>query len=100
MPIAGLPKEAAGLRLYRIVKDDLIPCELIMFDGGWAAVDTTLRRAQIAGCVEVGGQIEDHFADVYDKNGNMIETVTLDRGSYRSLKTHWMRCKIDRELWK
>lgn len=100
MPISGLPREATGLRLYRIVKEDLIPCELVMFVGGWAAVDTVLRRAQISGRVEVGGKIADHFADVYDAKGDMIETVSLDAGSYRILKTRWMRCKIDRDLWK
>jgi hypothetical protein len=100
MTISRLPREAAGLRLYRIAGDDLIPCELVMFDRGWGAVDTTLRRAQLSGRVEVGGKIENHFADVFDARGDMIETVALDSSSYRSLKTRWMRCKVDRELWK
>ena len=55
-----------------------------------------LRRAAISGRVETGGTIEDHFADVLDTNGSMVETVALDRRSYSALKNRWMRCKVER----
>lgn len=93
----NLPKSAAGLRLARITrKEELILCEAMRFDGGWAAVDTVLRRANVSGRVEVGGKIADHFADVLDDKGDIVETVSLDRASYHALKTKWMRCKVER----
>jgi hypothetical protein len=93
-----LPKESAGLRLARIdSRENLILCEAVCFVAGLPGVDTVLRRAAISGRVEVNGKIENHFADVLDANGSMIEIVALDAGSYRALKTHWMRCKVERE---
>lgn len=94
----ALPGETAGLKLHRIdARENLIACELMMFRGGRAAVNTVLRRAAIAGRVEVGGDIKDHFADVHDADGSLIETVALDAASYRSLKNKWMRCKTERQ---
>lgn len=91
-----LPPESQGLRLHRIDrKERLIACELVMFRGGRPAVNTVLRRAAIAGRVEVGGSIADHFADVHDAEGSLIETVALDAKSYKSLKTRWMRCRTE-----
>jgi hypothetical protein len=92
----GLPDETVGLRLCRHRGDDLILYEGIRFAAGRDGADTVLRRAALAGRVEVGGEIQDHFADVLDDNGDIIETVSLDRGSFNSLKNHWMRCKVDR----
>lgn len=94
----GLPDEARGLRLCRIdSKERLFLCEPVMFVNGAPAVDTVLRRAQIAGKVEVGAaQLGDYFADVLDREGAMIENVALDQKSYRSLKTRWMRCKVEK----
>lgn len=94
----ALPAEATGLRLARIAGERLILCEEVQFRDRRAAVDTTLRRAAISGRVEIGGEIADHFADVMDQNGDIVETVSLDAGSYRALKTRWMRCKVDRTL--
>ena len=91
-----IPPAAVGLRLYRIDKKErLIGCEAVRFTGGAVAVETTLRRAKISGRVEVGGKIADHFADVLDDQQSIIETVALDPGSYRALKTRWMRCKTE-----
>lgn len=96
--VAGLPKNATGLRLYKIVRERLIACEPVYFVNGWSAVDTVLRRAQLAGRVEIGGEIKDHFADVLiGTNGDFEETVALDRDSYNNLKNHWMRCRLDKE---
>ena len=92
-----LPAEAVGLRLHSVVKDRLIACEAIRFPGGRPAVGTTLRRAEISGRVEIGGEIQDHFADVLDDEQAIIETVALDAKSYRALKTRWMRCATLRE---
>lgn len=94
--VAGIPPEAVGLRLCRInSREELILCESVRFTAGWAAVETTLRRAEISGRVEVNGKIADHFADVLNDQQDIIETVALDAKSYRSLKTHWMRCKVE-----
>ena len=90
-----LPASSVGLRLARITsKEELILCEPIRFTAGHAAVETTLRRAAISGRVEVGGKIANHFADVLDGDGDMVETVALDRRSYNALKNRWMRCKV------
>lgn len=93
----GLPRASAGLRLARIdCKERLILCETVMFVKGFSAVELVLRRASISGRVEVGGSIANHFADVMSDAHTMVETVALDAGSYRALKTHWMRCKVER----
>lgn len=92
----NLSLEAVGLRLARINSQErLILCEAIRFNDGYAAIDTILRRATISGRVEIGGKIENHFVDVLNNNGDIIETVALDRRSYASLKNRWMRCKVE-----
>lgn len=97
MTLEKLPAASVGLRLGRLTrKDELILCEAMRFDGGRAAVYTTLRRAQISGRVEVGGNIKDHLADVLDDNSDIVETVALDSKSYSALKNRWMRCKVER----
>lgn len=97
----NLPAEAVGLRLARIDRSErLILCEAMRFDGGRAAVHTVLRRAQVSGRVEIGGDIADHFADVLDDNGDIVETVSLDARSYKALKTKWMRCRVDPISWQ
>lgn len=92
-----LPQTAVGLRLARVAGDDLILCEAMRFDGGYSAVRTVLRRANVSGRVEIGGEIANHFADVLDDQGDIVETVALDAKSYRALKTKWMRCKVERD---
>lgn len=97
MSIGKVPQTAVAVRLHRITpKDKLLACEAIQFAGGAAAIDTALRRARISGRCEVGGDIQDHFADLLDLDGSMIETVALDRGSYSALKNRWMRCRLER----
>ena len=91
-----IPAEAAGLKLHRLIGDRHIACEQVQFPDGRPAVITTLLRAEIAGRVEVDGEIEDHFVDVHDAEGDLIQTVALDAKSYRSLKTRWMRCRTER----
>lgn len=93
-----LPDSAAVVRLYKHVGDRLIACEAMIFPGGKQAIETTFRRAEISGRVDVGGDIKDHFADVLDADGDMIETVALDAKSYNALKNRWMRCKLDTEM--
>lgn len=91
-------REGVVLRLARIdSKERLILCEGVLFESA-AAVDTTLRRARISGRVEINGRIENHFADILDAEGGMVDTVALDRRSYAALKNRWMRCKVDKEL--
>jgi hypothetical protein len=93
-----VPKDAVALRLYRIVKDDPVACEAVRFADGAAAIDIVLRRAAISGRVEIEGEIEDHFGDFLAENGDLLSTVALDAKSYRALKNHWMRCKVDADL--
>lgn len=91
-----LPASAVGLRLARIRGDNLILCEAMRFDAGRSAVHTVLRRAQLSGRVEIGGEIGDYFVDALDEQGDIVETIALDRGSYGALKNRWMRCKVER----
>lgn len=94
--IKGLPVSARGLRLARIdSKERLILCETVMFVDGFRSVELVLARAEISGRVEVDGKIENHFADVMSDENSMVETVALDAESYRALKNHWMRCKVN-----
>lgn len=91
-----LPNETAGLRLCKMFPGDRLRlCEGVHFTKGRPAVDTVLRRAAIAGRVEVGGALQDHWADVLDSKGSLIGTVALDASSFRALKGHWMRCKYE-----
>jgi hypothetical protein len=94
----ALDKEASGLRLAKIVREELILCEEVHFVGGRPAIDTVLRRARLSGRVEIKDEVPDFFADVLAENGDILQTVSLDRGSYGALKNHWMRCRIDRML--
>lgn len=94
--MAELPEDAVGLQLFKIDrKDELIACEGVRFARGRAAVDTVLRRAAISGRVDIGGKINDHFADVLDDDGSIVETVALDARSYRALNSRWMRCRLE-----
>lgn len=96
--VYNLPPEACGLRLCKIFPgDDLRLCEAVRFTRGAPAVDTVLRRAAIAGRVEVEPEspLPDHFADILDANGDMIGNVALDAKSFRALKGYWMRCKYE-----
>lgn len=93
-----LPVETVGLRLCKMFPgDELRLCEGVRFTNGLPAVNTVLRRAGLAGRVEVGGKNQDHWADVLDDTGDWIETVALDAASFRSLKGHWMRCRYEPE---
>lgn len=90
----NIPAEATGLCLCKVVCDELIRCEEVQFTKGHAAVVTTLLRARIAGTVGPVGKTGDYWADILNKDGDWFETIALDRGSWNSLKNHWMRCRI------
>lgn len=93
--IGVIPAGTTGIRLARIIGEDLRLCEEVHFTRGAPAVDTVLRRARLSGRVEVdpAGPLPDYFADLLDQDGSMTGNVALDRGSFNKLKTHWMRCK-------
>ncbi len=86
--------KASGIRLCRMKGDDLFLCEEVHFVGKGAAVDTVLRRAEISGYVEVGGELKNHWADVIDPDGDIVFEVAWDGGSYHALKYRWARCKM------
>jgi hypothetical protein len=91
----AIPETATGVVLYRIRGERLIGCETCDFEQGSAGVELVMRRAAISGRVEVGGKLENHFADLLDKDGSMVETVALDAKSYGALKNRWMRCRVE-----
>lgn len=94
-----LPPEAAGIRLCKVVRGDLILCEMTLFDGGAAAVDTVLRRAGVSGKVGPVGETGDFWADIMNAEGDtLVETVTLDRRAWNAIKRRWARTKIEAPL--
>lgn len=87
--------ETTGLRLCKMVGDDLRLAEEIQFPAGRQAVLTVLNRASIAG--HVGGSIDqtsNWWADQMDADGSLIGEICLDRRSWNSLKNRWMRCRM------
>ena len=95
--IGLVPSDARVVVLYKHnAADELIACEPVEFCNGAPAIDTALRRAQISGRVLIGGDLQDYFADLRDTDGNTVESVALDQGSYRALKTRWMRTRLAR----
>lgn len=92
----NLPQDAAGLQLCKVVREKLILCEEVMFSNGRSAVENTLRRADVSGTVGPLGQTGDFWADVLNADGDMIDNIALDRGSWNSLKNRWMRCRIQK----
>lgn len=93
--IKDIPEAATGLRLCKMVGDELVLAEEVQFPGGLASVDVTLRRAAISGQVGPVGETGDWWADIFDAKGDMIETIALDRRSWNALKNRWMRCRIE-----
>jgi hypothetical protein len=92
----NLHPQAVGLKLYKLnAADELLGNELVIFQDGRKAVDTILRRAQLSGRVEIDGDIDRHFADVYIDEYTWDQTIALDAGSYRALKRVWARTKYD-----
>lgn len=91
----NIPKEAKGLRLCKMVGDQLRLSEPVIFARGAKAVETTLRRAAISGKVGPVGETGDYWADILTDPGTWVDTVALDRKSWNSLKNHWMRCKME-----
>lgn len=89
-----VPEWATGLRLCKVVNDELRMSEAVQFVKGRAAVDTVLRRAAISGNVGPVGGTGDYWADFLDINDDWAETVALDKAAWNSLKNHWMRCKM------
>lgn len=88
------PEGTTGLMLCKVVGDDLILCEPVQFVKGRPAVDTALRRARISGKVGPVGETGDYWADALNSDGDMVETIALDRHSWNALKNRWMRCRI------
>lgn len=90
-----VPYQTAGLRLCKMVNEELHLYEMMMFRGGAAAIDTTLRRAELSGPVGPLGETGDYWADLLNADGDWFETVALSRGAWNILKNRWMRCRRD-----
>ncbi len=92
----NIPYSACSVTLLRFSGEKLLACEPVRFEGGAPAIELVLRRAAISGRVELGETPHRHAADLRDANGDILDTVALDAGSYRALKTRWMRTRLDR----
>lgn len=90
----SIPKSVVAIRLCRCNNKSLYLSEEVGFSNGSLGIDTVLRRAAVSGHVEVGGLLGAYFSDLLDKEGDIVETVALDRGSYGALKNKWMKCKM------
>ena len=85
---------AVAVTLYKHQGDELVACVPVAFAHGWMGADTVLRRAAIAGEVHVEGELEEYYADLLDANGDILQSVALDAGSYSALKNKWMRTTL------
>lgn len=92
---AKIPEGVRGIRLCKMVGEDLRVSEIVMFQRGRPAVQTVLQRAAISGQVWPVGETGDFWADLMTEPGTWVETVALDRDSWNSLKNHWMRCRME-----
>lgn len=94
-----IPPNGVGLKLFKPSPSGkgITACETVQFVDGAAAINTILRRAYLSGHVVVdpAAPLPDYFADIMDSSGEMVGHVALDRESYKALKNHWMRCKIE-----
>lgn len=88
-----IPKEAGGFSLCVIRRrkggEQLDVCEGVHFKGGYAAVDTLFRRAQIYGWVGKFGQsVGDGcwFADLLDASGDTLDVIPMSREAWNYLK--------------
>lgn len=80
-------KQATGIRLCWSPKPEKLHLyEEVHFERGWAAVETILRRAQVAGSVTVNGEFSEYFCDLMRPDGDFEDVVALDRGSFLHLK--------------
>ena len=100
--INNLHPDAIGLCLHKHnAKDELLACELVTFTRGRPALITTLTRAALSGRVVVepfDSALMDFFADVYISEDEWVQSILLDKDSYRALKNRWMRCNLVRTL--
>jgi hypothetical protein len=94
--LSRIPADAVGLRLCKIVTNNLVMCEPVAFVRGRPAVNTVLRRAAISGEVGPVGETGDYWADFMDKDFDWTETIALSREAWNGLKNHWMRCKVEK----
>lgn len=95
MSLSIIPSEARGLRLCKHFLNELRICERVMFQDA-SGVDLILRRAALSGRVAFNVPLEEHWADILDENGDIINHAALDADSFRALKGHWMRCRYER----
>ena len=92
---SDIEPETVGLMLCKVVNDELRIAEPVMFENGRDAVLTALNRARLSG--HVGGSIDEDtmfWADQLNSDGAPVGEIRLNRGSWRSLKNRWMRCKM------
>lgn len=95
----NLPSAAVCIRLCKVVREELILCEPVIFEAGAPAVDTVLRRAAISGKVGPLGETGDFWADLMNVEADtLVETIALDRRSWSAIKNKWARCKIEAPL--
>lgn len=94
MTLEQVPHNAVGIRLCKVVRDELRLCEPTIFVKGRPAVQTLLNRASISGSVGPVGETGDYWADFMAADGTWVETVALDRDAWNSIKNHWARTTI------
>lgn len=95
LDLSTIPEKAVGLRLCKMIGDDLRLCEPVTFEKGNSAVVTVLNRARIAGPVGPVGETGDFWADFLSENGDWFETIALSREAWNILKNRWMRCRLE-----
>lgn len=87
----GISDDSVGFTLYRHdAKDNLLAYECVELEKGASAVRLALRRARISGKVvlesDTTDRIETYFADINNEDGDITNTVLLDKKSFTHLK--------------
>jgi hypothetical protein len=93
--VTEIPANVVGIRLCKMVGDDLRLGEPVLFQKGHPAVVTLFRRAAISGVVGPVGETGDFWADLLSDADTWVETLALDRDAWNSIKNHWARCRMD-----
>lgn len=82
-----IDKTAVGIRLCWVnKKEELLLFDTVYFKGKHAGVCRELSICSISGSLDVGAKLETYFADIINDDGDIVNNVALDRGSFRTLK--------------
>lgn len=82
-----IDKTAVGIVLCRInKKEELLLYNTVYFDRKHIGVCRELKICSISGSLDVDAKLETYFADIVNDDDEIVNSVALDRGSFRTLR--------------